>query len=286
MATLEDWSGRGPGTRHTLRRIRAAGVEIGTVIDVGVLTGTPKLRDELPDAHHILIEPSPAHKDAIERNYKGVSHELLAVAASDVDADAFLVDRAIDGGTRVTHSTVVDTRAEVEALPNKIAVHNMPLRRLDTIMEGVKAPGEILLKIDVDGHEMKVLAGAPETLRRAAFVSIEAPRDALLERTKFLADAGFRLFDIVDICYYRGALWQVDLIFVRGDLRDSVADLRPSPADRDDTFDLRAYREFNAEPRVASSASAVDRSSEPAHAAEPRRQKSAASRLWKRIRGR
>ncbi len=240
----ENWSDRAPDTRYTLRRIAAAGIDIGTVIDVGVLTGTAKLYEELPNAHHILIEPSPAHNDTISQNYAGISHQLIPVAASDVDADAFLVDHAIDGGETVTHSTVVHDADAVEAIPNKIKIHDMPLRRLDTLLDGIDTPGEILLKIDVDGHEMKVLGGAPETLRRASFVSIEATRAKLIERASFLQDAGFEVFDIVDICYYRDVLWQVDMIFVRKDIRERIPDLRPNPGDPNAKFDPLAYFEF------------------------------------------
>lgn len=250
------WTSRAPNTEHTLRRIAEAGLDIGTVVDVGVLKGTPKLYNALPKAHHVLIEPSPAHTDAIAKAYEAISHELFSVAASDVDADAFLVDRANDGGNRVTHSKVVATQAEIEEITNILEVHDMPLRRLDTILQDAQTPGEILLKIDVDGHEMNVLRGAADTLKRTAVVSIEASRDHLPERAGFLAEAGFMLFDIVDLCYYRNSLWQVDLFFVRKDLRDKIPDLRPSPADRESKFERGAYFEYDARAQAGLSAAA------------------------------
>ncbi len=229
-------------TEDAIRILTARGLNFRTVIDVGVNEGTPKLMRAVPNAHHVLIEPSPAHAPAIAKAYQGIDHRLHRVAVGDEDTEAFIVDTAIDGGTAVTHSAIVANRAEAEAEPGVLQIHELPVRRLDTLLSDTELADDILLKIDVDGHELPVLRGATDTLRRAAVVTIEAPRGALVERAAFLQEAGFALYDIVDLDYYDGVLWQVDVLFVRNDLMQRLRSLNPIPGLKGETFRPEAYR--------------------------------------------
>jgi hypothetical protein len=65
---------------------------------------------------------------------------------------------------------------------------------------------------------MKVLHGATETLKRTSVIIIETPIDSIVERLGFLTQAGFRIFDLTEPCYYDGSLWQCDAVLLRGDL--------------------------------------------------------------------
>jgi len=101
-------------------------------------------------------------------------------------------------------------------------VQTIPMRRLDDLETGLSGP--LLLKLDVQGYELQVLAGAEETLRQAEVIMAEV---ALLKYNKgaplmaeviaFLAQRGFVPFDIGDLMrrYEDGALFQCDMIFVR-----------------------------------------------------------------------
>ena len=79
------------------------------------------------------------------------------------------------------------------------------------------------------------MKGAKETLQAASVIVIEAPinRSELphfFERSLYLMNAGFFLTDIVDLAYYHGVLWQVDLVFVRKDIVERIERLRPFEA--------------------------------------------------------
>jgi hypothetical protein len=56
---------------------------------------------------------------------------------------------------------------------------------------------------------------------------VEAPLWQMAETSKYLTDRGFQLFDIVDLSYYKGAMWQVDLVFLSTAILDSSQWLRP-----------------------------------------------------------
>jgi hypothetical protein len=47
-----------------------------------------------------------------------------------------------------------------------------------------------------------------------------------LTRLEFLHDHGFILMDIVELAYYDSVLWQVDLVFVRDDIVQSLERLK------------------------------------------------------------
>jgi FkbM family methyltransferase len=155
-----------------------------------------------------LFEPVEEFYPAIRQNYADVDYELVEVAASDQDGSADLTVRAISGKPDFAQAA----SWAINPSGTNRAVRTV---RLDTFFRD-EMYGDLLLKIDVDGAELKVLAGATGILSRVSCIVIEAsPERAFYQRSKFLFEAGFELFDIVDLCYYHGTFHQCDLIFLR-----------------------------------------------------------------------
>ncbi len=199
---------RFPSKSDCLKFLIRSGLEPGTIIDVGVHTGTQELMAAFPKVRHLLIEPEAAHAEAIARNYANIPHEFVAAAASDRDGEAVLTSEHRGESAEVTHSRFLDDGTNAGAgLPVRLAT-------LDTLVAEAQCEGPFFLKIDTDGHEMEVLGGAKETLKQAAVVVIEAPLHSLSERCVALEAAGFKLFDIIDLAYYYDTLAQVDLVFI------------------------------------------------------------------------
>lgn len=227
---------RFPSKPDCLKLLTRAGLAPATVIDVGVHVGTPDLMSAFPRAHHLLVEPEAAHIRAIKAAYSDIAHTLVTAAASDRDGEARLTAEHRGGRSEVTHSRLetIDGRSDTGASSQ------VRLARLDTLVAEAGRPGPYLLKIDTDGHELEVLAGAEETLRQSAIVIIEAPLHALTARAAALEAAGLRLFDVIDLAYYRDTLSQVDLVFVNPALFDPEA---LNPWRRPD-FDWREWRQL------------------------------------------
>ena len=59
---------RGPIKNQALRVLSNRGIRIGTVLDVGVLTGTAELMAHFPQALHMLFEPVVEFNPEIARN--------------------------------------------------------------------------------------------------------------------------------------------------------------------------------------------------------------------------
>ncbi len=204
--------GRGPIKTQALRLLRERGVPVAAVLDVGVLTQTPELRTAYPDVPHILFEPVAEFAETIHANYAGMDYRLVSAAVSDAEGETTLQTRTILASMTISHSSIVEGAADT---PDKRTV---PMITLDGYLAREPAPGPYLLKIDVDGFELAVLRGAEQTLRQSSIVIIEAPLHELAERIAAVQRHGFRLFDLVEPCYYDGAFWQCDAVLVREDL--------------------------------------------------------------------
>jgi hypothetical protein len=124
--------------------------------------------------------------------------------------------------------TYPDTYAGINYVIHQMAAD--VTNRIDSI--AFNAPA--LLKIDVDGGEIAVLIGSIGILDRVAVIVIEATSDSLFAIVQFATAHGFRLFDVVELCYCGNQLHQCDLIFVA----QSFCHLVFTP------WDIRLYRHF------------------------------------------
>ncbi len=201
---------RGPIKSQTLAVLRQRQVPVGVVLDVGVLTGTPELIEAYPDRMHVLFEPVLEFTAQIHQTYRNVWHLLVQAAVSDRVGTTALQTTTVMSGMQISHSSMVDEAG--------VATRIVPMITLDHYLDGANLPAPYLVKVDVDGFEMRVLTGAAETLKNTSIVIVEATVDAIAERIAFLTQRGFRLFDLTEPCYYDESLWQCDAVFIRNDL--------------------------------------------------------------------
>jgi FkbM family methyltransferase len=209
---------RFPSKTNSLRFLREAGVPIGTVLDVGAHAETLELRSVFPDKRHLLFEPATEFHAALRKNYAGMDYHMFPMALSDQNGEGNLRKIAIDGGA-VSHAMLVDT---TDGGPSE-KVRTM---RLDSFMNQRDDPKPYLLKIDVDGYEIPVIRGSEGILRDVSCLIVEAPTSALGERLDFVLTKGFKLFDLVDQCYYFGVMSQVYMIFLCQEA-SQLPELRP-----------------------------------------------------------
>jgi FkbM family methyltransferase len=228
-----------PTKRSCLQRLHQAGLLIDTVVDVGVLTGTEELIEAFPNARHLLFEPLASMNEVITAAYSRVAHELHNIACFSEDGQSFLVATSIDGSGHASHSRI----AAVPATPGVDGVVSCePIRRVRLDSMELVLGEHVLLKVDVDGVDLEVLKGATELLARVDVVIVEAPLPQLLERSNFLVSSGFRLYDVVDLCYYHSVLSQVDVVFVKDELFAQHAELEPWSTK---TFAWSAYQQLS-----------------------------------------
>jgi len=153
----------------------------------------------------------------------GVAEQTESLVAAYPNALHLLIEPDIKW-----NATYATTYAGINYVIHQIAADET--RRIDSLTFN----GPALLKIDVDGGELAVLRGSTNCLEKLAVLVVEATAVSLFAIVKFAEAHGFRLFDIVELCYCGNQLHQCDLIFVA----QSFCHLVFTP------WDIRLYRHF------------------------------------------
>lgn len=181
---------------------RAFGLRPEVVFDVGVAKGTPQLYRAFPEAHFVLIDPQENSAAAMTgRNapQKASFHQVALGSAKG----------RMELSVPVTSKGLVRGRASLNQPCGPMAkgITGFERQMVDvTTLDDLAAdyPGVAGLKIDTEGHEAEVLAGAEQTLKRCEFVLLElsltrrfdrAPRPS--EIFAMLARAGLEFRDVL-----------------------------------------------------------------------------------------
>lgn len=206
---------RSPDKIGSLQLLRDRGVEVGTVLDVGVLSETPELCQIFPDKHHVLFEPVVEYNELIAESYRSISHEVHNVAISNSVGEVTLELRALGPGLPITHSGIVDEPQEIAGREYR----PVQMTTLDAFLAERELELPFLLKIDIDGHELAVLEGAQTTLKKTSVVIVEAPKAQFVERIAAVQRAGFEIYDLAEPVYYDGSFWQCDVILIHREIQ-------------------------------------------------------------------
>jgi FkbM family methyltransferase len=204
--------------RNALLRLRSLGFTPAVVYDIGAYRGgwTRLAAQVFPDAQFVLFEANRDH--AGELAASGRRHLIAALGDTDGGTRAFHVPRA---GDVTGASLYVENTAHYAGL--NLQVREVETTRLDTLVAREKLPAPDLIKIDVQGAELEVLAGAAETLGAAGALLVEVSLVDYNRGGPLAAQVigaidrlGFRCADLCEV--HRSAhdfVLQLDLLFVR-----------------------------------------------------------------------
>jgi len=187
------------------------------VLDVGVCHGTPELMRAFPEPKHLLFEPVREFEATIRRHYRNMDSDLHLVAVGDTEGIVSLKVSAVLPGMSISHSRVVEGNES-----DTSAHRTVPRVTLDGFLQGRELVEPYLLKVDIDGDELRVLQGAKETLKKCSIVIVECQSAQLCQRISAVQSAGFTLFDLAEPCYYDKVFWQCDAVFVRTDILKGI----------------------------------------------------------------
>ena len=238
-----------------LRNVRALGVVPASVADVGAAYGSWSLACAavFPEAQFVLVEPlsefAPFLAEAAAR-LGNARYVAAAAGSSDGQAILHVHHDLVGSSTYPEHEPDLESEnRRVEALT------------LDSILSEAGAQPPYLIKLDVQGAELDVLAGATAALRQTSLLVLEvsffeffaAGPDfaAVVER---MVTLGFALYDVLGLSYrpLDGALAQADVLFVPFDSPLRAHRLYASPDQRADQ-DAR-FRSEHERRRVGGSA--------------------------------
>ncbi len=213
-----------------LHQLSTLGFRPRTVIDVGVATKTEELYQAFQDADILLVEPlaefEPFLRD-ICRSYKA---QYVLAAAGENPGSAIINVHPDKFGSSLLKEF---EGPGVDGVPREI-----PVVTIDQLCASRNLAGPYLLKVDVQGAELQVLAGATHTLQRTEAVILEVSLFGTLlggpqlsETVARMKQYGFAVYDIFGFNYrpLDNALCQVDMVFVQeaGPFRQSHAFATP-----------------------------------------------------------
>ena len=213
---LEKQTMRLLGGRDAYAFLNALAEEKLNIIDIGAASGTREILDAFPitDYTHYLLEPNPAFSETLTDLAKQENVFYVPIAASNTAGRI-----TFDSRSDPYKSTITDT-SDV----NKEELIEVEVDTLDSITDRFDCKGPYLLKVDVEGNEDRVLAGAAETLKQCRIVVLENWLNSARKNVdtaaiiQAMSTHGFRLFDVISPTRgYHNTLKQVDLVFVPED---------------------------------------------------------------------
>jgi FkbM family methyltransferase len=204
--------------RVTYRRLAKAGFAPATVIDIGAYHGAWSLdvHRVFPTAKVLMFEAAasnePFLKSVAERI--GAEYSIALLSGSGGHEKTFYVQETGSSlYSERSNAPKSEARLTTTALDSALAKH------------AIETP--IFLKIDTQGSELDILAGAKNVLSRSEVVQLEcallnyndgAPDFAAV--VSFMNERGFKMFDIASFVRPNGQhLVQIDSIFVKANSR-------------------------------------------------------------------
>ncbi len=169
------------------------------LVDLGASDGrwTRPVQKLFPLATILMIEPQQTHQESLSRmtaQFTGLHYEICVVGETEREVEL------------LCHGHQTSLYGDSEGRPFGNAV-KVPMRTLDSLIGQHGLPWPDLIKMDIQGAELRALQGAEESLKHAQFVQAEfsllpVQKDIpiLDDLVVYLSLRGFRLFNVYGIC--------------------------------------------------------------------------------------
>lgn len=192
------------------------------VVDVGANKGQFSLSVVSldPTVQIVAFEPLPSELAKFKNNFKGKENvQVVPKVISDASGAVTLhVTNRLDSSSLFRPSDVMGSAFNV-AVNDTVTVESTTL---DEFFCGDAFTGPVLLKLDVQGAELKVLMGGRKFLKVVDFIYLEASYSELYVGQPLYSDLeaelrseGFRLAGVYNQCLVDGQPVQADFLFER-----------------------------------------------------------------------
>lgn len=172
-----------------------------------------------PNAHITMVEPQDDLKRYVQDLFVQGS-KLQWINAGVGDKEGILM---FNIASRDDSSSFIPSSESADAVSHRQVP--VAVRTLNDIVASSGLPVPEMVKIDAEGFDLKVLAGASDLFGKTDLFLVEAVvcagryENTILEVVRRMGEAGYRLMDITDINRSRkhGLLWLCELAFIRND---------------------------------------------------------------------
>jgi FkbM family methyltransferase len=199
-------------------------LNIKTVIDVGAHAGefVQMIKTILPDASVISFEPLKKEFEHLQQSLSAPGFRAFNFALGDQNETVRMHRSEFSQSSSLLPMAWLHKQAFPETANETIEV--VEVRRLDDVIAEVELQPEILIKIDVQGYEDRVIAGGAEVISKSRAIIIEVSFRELYEGQplfddiyRSLKEKGFaymgNLYQLLNPL--DGAVLQADAFFVR-----------------------------------------------------------------------
>lgn len=200
---------------------------VGTIIDIGANEGqfAVAIHSLFPNARIYAFEPLRDCYERLCHNMAGVQRfEAFNLALGDVSGHMVMEEQHFSAASSLLPMTALHTDAFPYANRRGSIQVSTRIERLDDIMAGLPIAGDLLIKIDVQGFEDRVLRGGEQTVRQARILIVETSLESLYEGQalfdeiyQLLVQWGFRYAGALEQARHPqdGRILQSDSVFVR-----------------------------------------------------------------------
>ena len=202
-------------------------MNIKTIFDIGANKGklSEEIHKTLPYVYIYAFEPlESCYKELVERMQNYERFKAFKIALGN-----------FDGETNINMNDFLPSSSLLEIgeihkksfpLAQKSEIEKITIRRLDRIVEEYQLPLEnnVLVKIDVQGYENKVIIGGKNILSKAkviitetSFTELYKGQPSFDEIYNLLKDMGFKYAGCIDILFnpQNGIPLQSDSVFIK-----------------------------------------------------------------------
>jgi FkbM family methyltransferase len=207
-----------PTPEAVLGHVKRLGLAPATVVDVGVAYGTPELYDAFPDARYLLVDPLEEYAEAIGQITTRLDAEWVRAAAGPEPGSITIsVNRA---------PALSSTLGQWKGHDDGGTPREVPVVRIDDLVGERGLAGPFVVKVDVEGAELRVLEGATRVLESTELVLLEVNlfqflpgQPQLHDVVAFMKERGFVTYDFYGghLRLLDGALAMTNMAFVRED---------------------------------------------------------------------
>lgn len=220
IVRIEDRPRPSEGLEPFFILLRRLGFAPKHILDVGANHGlwTREAIRFFPDAHYTLVEPQDylqSHiQDLIDR---GCKIQWINAGASDRSGTLLFTITKRDDSCSFAYS-------EEQAHAAGFQQTTVPVKTVNEIVASASGDLPDMVKIDAEGLDLKVLAGASDLFGKTEIFLVEAVLrggggydNTVVEVIQFMANTGYRLLDITDLnrSPKHGVLWLCELAFLK-----------------------------------------------------------------------
>jgi len=220
VVKIEDGPRPSEGLDPFFMLLRRFGFTPNHILDIGANRGlwTREALKFFPEARYTLVEPQDYLKAHIQDLLDGGAKiRWINAGASDRSGTLPFTITNSDGSCSFAYS-------EEQAGAAGFQQMSVPVKMVNEIAASVGGDLPEMVKIDAEGFDLRVLAGASDLLGKTDIFLVEAVlrggggyENTVAEVIEFMANAGYRLLDITDLnrSPKHGVLWLCELAFLR-----------------------------------------------------------------------